>query len=64
MVFDVFSASHVSKYPCLNFILYIPPCATSPLFIYTKNGFKLEGANAFISPKWGGIQIYNHNRSV
>lgn len=57
-----FTASHVSKHPCLNFVLYIPPCSSSPLYIYTKKGFHLEEANAFISPKWGGIQIFNPDR--
>ncbi|KAK6618360.1 hypothetical protein RUM44_002812 [Polyplax serrata] len=55
-------ASHVSKYPCLNFILYVPPCRSSPIYIYTSKGHQVEGANAFISPKWGGIQVYNPDR--
>lgn len=57
-------ASHVSKHPCLNFVLFIPPCNLSPLHIYTSKGHRIQGADAFLSPRWGGIQIYNPDRYV
>ncbi|KAL0267997.1 UNVERIFIED_CONTAM: hypothetical protein PYX00_010100 [Menopon gallinae] len=55
-------ATHVSKHPCLNFILYIPPCHQSPLHIYNTKGQRVQGYDAYISPRWGGIQIYNPTR--
>lgn len=64
-------ASHVSRNPCLNFILYIPPCEAAPLHIYRRQGMRVKGGvDAFLSPRWGGIVIHNpsslicHNTSV
>lgn len=51
-------------YPCLNFVLYVTPCSLSPVIIYNKNKVPADAANAFISPKWGGIQIYNPEKLV
>ena len=45
-------ASHVSSNPSLNFLVYIPPKAASPLIID-------DSENAFMLPKWGGVVIYN-----
>lgn len=30
--------SHMSPRPCLNLVLYVPPCSSSPLHIYKKIG--------------------------
>ncbi|XP_060747355.1 GPI transamidase component PIG-S [Tachysurus vachellii] len=49
-----------SSYPVLNFLLYVPEAHHSPLFIrdYKK---KEVPSNAFHSPRWGGIMVYNVN---
>ncbi|KDR07999.1 GPI transamidase component PIG-S isoform X2 [Zootermopsis nevadensis] len=64
-------ASRVSRNPCLNFVVYIPPCEAAPLHIYTRQGVRVKGGvDAFLSPRWGGIVIHNpshmvcHNSSV
>lgn len=65
------TASHVSRNPCLNFVVYIPPCDAAPLHIYRRQGTRVKGGvDAFLSPRWGGIVIHNpshmvcHNTSV
>ncbi|KAK6176585.1 hypothetical protein SNE40_014841 [Patella caerulea] len=47
-----------SNNPELNFIVYIPTRDKSPLYIRDKNGNKVK-SNAFLSPRWGGVMIYN-----
>ncbi|KAJ9591063.1 hypothetical protein L9F63_027730, partial [Diploptera punctata] len=55
-------ASHVSKNPCLNFVVYVPPCNAAPLHIYRRQGIRVKGGvDAFLSPRWGGIVI---NKSI
>lgn len=53
--------SHISPRPCLNLVLYVPPCSSSPLNIYKKVGkeFIKSASNAMLSPNWGGIYIVN-----
>ncbi|XP_028824484.1 GPI transamidase component PIG-S-like isoform X2 [Denticeps clupeoides] len=47
-----------SSNPVLNFLLYVPDSLHSPLII--RNDQKQEVAsNAFHSPRWGGIMVYN-----
>ena len=65
------TASHVSRNPCLNFVVYVPPCEAAPLHIYRRQGVRVKGGvDAFLSPRWGGIVIHNpsslicHNTSV
>ncbi|KAK7794501.1 hypothetical protein R5R35_004719 [Gryllus longicercus] len=58
-------ASHVSQNPCLNFVVYVPPCSESPLYIYRQEGVILRGGvNAFLSPRWGGIIIHNPPQDI
>ncbi|PSN33756.1 GPI transamidase component PIG-S [Blattella germanica] len=53
-------ASHVSKNPCLNFVVYIPSCDAAALHIYRRQGIRVKGGvDAFLSPRWGGIVIHN-----
>ncbi|XP_059829698.1 GPI transamidase component PIG-S isoform X1 [Hypanus sabinus] len=47
-----------SSYPVLNFLLYVPEYSHSPLYIHDSSGSPVE-SNAFHSPRWGGILIYN-----
>ncbi|XP_030638005.1 GPI transamidase component PIG-S [Chanos chanos] len=49
-----------SSNPVLNFLLYIPDAHHSPLLIRDHNR-KMVPSNAFHSPRWGGIMIYNVN---
>ncbi|KAJ3162193.1 hypothetical protein HDU88_007116 [Geranomyces variabilis] len=51
-------ASVVTTAPPLNFILYIPSKAQSPLHVVKANG-DVHAANAFLMPRWGGIAIAN-----
>ncbi|NXD11610.1 PIGS transamidase, partial [Nothocercus nigrocapillus] len=51
-------SSAASLYPVLNFLLYVPERSHSPLYIQDKDG-ALVGTNAFHSPRWGGIMVYN-----
>ncbi|NXX98608.1 PIGS transamidase, partial [Centropus bengalensis] len=51
-------SSAASLYPVLNFLLYIPERSHSPLYIQDKDGAPVS-TNAFHSPRWGGIMIYN-----
>ncbi|XP_043860944.1 GPI transamidase component PIG-S [Dromiciops gliroides] len=47
-----------SLYPVINFLLYVPERAHSPLYIQDKDGARVA-TNAFHSPRWGGIMVYN-----
>ncbi|XP_049627707.1 GPI transamidase component PIG-S [Suncus etruscus] len=51
-------SSAASLYPVLNFLLYVPELAHSPLYIQDKDGTPVA-TNAFHSPRWGGIMVYN-----
>lgn len=51
-------SSAASLYPVLNFLLYVPERSHSPLYIQDKDGAPVT-TNAFHSPRWGGIMIYN-----
>ncbi|XP_077448910.1 GPI transamidase component PIG-S [Stigmatopora argus] len=50
-----------SSNPPLNFLLYVPDAQHSPLRILDPQK-RLVASNAFHSPHWGGIMIYNVNR--
>ncbi|XP_052443698.1 GPI transamidase component PIG-S [Carassius gibelio] len=49
-----------SSNPVLNFLLYVPDAHHSPLFI-RDHGKREVPSNAFHSPRWGGIMVYNVN---
>uniref|UniRef100_A0A3B3ZQL2 Uncharacterized protein n=1 Tax=Periophthalmus magnuspinnatus TaxID=409849 RepID=A0A3B3ZQL2_9GOBI len=49
-----------SSNPVLNFLLYVPDVNHSPLFIHNHNKQEVP-SNAFHSPRWGGIMVYNVN---
>ncbi|KAJ8386244.1 hypothetical protein AAFF_G00175640 [Aldrovandia affinis] len=49
-----------SSNPVLNFLLYVPDAHHSPLFIRDHNK-NMVATNAFHSPRWGGIMVYNVN---
>ncbi|XP_053313172.1 GPI transamidase component PIG-S [Spea bombifrons] len=51
-------SSAASLYPVLNFLLYVPEYFHSPLHIQDKDGSRVP-SNAFHSPRWGGIMVYN-----
>ncbi|XP_061461115.1 GPI transamidase component PIG-S [Rhineura floridana] len=51
-------SSAASLYPVLNFLLYVPERLHSPLYIQDKDGAPVP-TNAFHSPRWGGIMVYN-----
>ncbi|XP_059573312.1 GPI transamidase component PIG-S [Alligator mississippiensis] len=51
-------SSAASLFPVLNFLLYVPERAHSPLYIQDRDG-ALVRTNAFHSPRWGGIMVYN-----
>ncbi|XP_077336558.1 GPI-anchor transamidase component PIGS [Lithobates pipiens] len=53
-------SSAASLYPVLNFLLYVPEYFHSPLYIQDKDGKRVP-SNAFHSPRWGGIMVYNVN---
>ncbi|KAI8513114.1 hypothetical protein Bbelb_097530 [Branchiostoma belcheri] len=50
--------SHVSTYPSVHFLVYIPERGHSPLYIHSEEGMESE-TNAFFSPRWGGMKIVN-----
>jgi len=52
-----------STEPLLNFILFVPSLNESPLQIQASDG-SYSKWNAFISPQWGGIVIYNPPSSL
>ncbi|CAM5164352.1 unnamed protein product [Eretmochelys imbricata] len=56
-------SSATSLYPVLNFLLYVPERVHSPLYIQDKDGAAV-GTNAFHSPRWGGIMVYNIDHPV
>ncbi|XP_001507200.2 GPI transamidase component PIG-S [Ornithorhynchus anatinus] len=56
-------SSAASLYPVLNFLLYVPDRSHSPLYIQDKDGAPVA-TNAFHSPRWGGIMIYNVDLSA
>ncbi|XP_077361719.1 GPI transamidase component PIG-S isoform X2 [Festucalex cinctus] len=47
-----------SSNPVLNFLLYVPDAQHSPLHILDHRKQKVT-TNAFHSPRWGGIMVYN-----
>ncbi|XP_061905227.1 GPI transamidase component PIG-S [Entelurus aequoreus] len=47
-----------SSNPVLNFLLYVPDAQHSPLHILDRKKSKVA-SNAFHSPRWGGIMVYN-----
>ncbi|XP_066502099.1 GPI transamidase component PIG-S [Hoplias malabaricus] len=49
-----------SSNPVLNFLLYVPDAQHSPLFIRDHSKREIP-SNAFHSPRWGGIMVYNMN---
>nr|XP_009293904.1 GPI transamidase component PIG-S isoform X1 [Danio rerio] len=49
-----------SSNPVLNFLLYVPDAHHSPLFIRDHSRREVP-TNAFHSPRWGGIMVYNVN---
>lgn len=56
-------SSAASLYPVLNFLLYVPELAHAPLYIQDKDGAPVA-TNAFHSPRWGGIMVYNVDPKV
>lgn len=54
--------SHMSPRPTLNLVVYLAPCRM-PLYIYDEMRIKVE-SNAFLSPRWGGIQILNGGKEA
>lgn len=52
------AGSGVSEHPTIQLVLYIPPCQISPLFI-TSSRPTIQPSLAFLSPRWGGVQIVN-----
>ncbi|KAJ3401941.1 hypothetical protein HDU80_005556 [Chytriomyces hyalinus] len=53
-----FGGSVVSTAPPLNFVVYVPPHAQSPLYIMGHDQGFLK-TNSFLIPQWGGISIVN-----
>ncbi|XP_008330935.2 GPI transamidase component PIG-S isoform X1 [Cynoglossus semilaevis] len=49
-----------SSNPVLNFLLYVPDALHSPLHILDRKKQAVH-SNAFHSPRWGGIMVYNVN---
>ncbi|XP_068187509.1 GPI transamidase component PIG-S [Antennarius striatus] len=49
-----------SSNPVMNFLLYVPDAHHSPLHIHDYKKQKVD-TNAFHSPRWGGIMVYNVN---
>ncbi|XP_059206890.1 GPI transamidase component PIG-S [Centropristis striata] len=49
-----------SSNPVLNFLLYVPDAYHSPLYIHDHKKREVP-SNAFHSPRWGGIMVYNVN---
>ncbi|RVE63855.1 hypothetical protein OJAV_G00140540 [Oryzias javanicus] len=47
-----------SSNPVLNFLLYVPDAQHSPLYIRDHKKMEVP-SNAFHSPRWGGIMVYN-----
>jgi len=57
---EAYLGSHVSTNPNINFVVYIPTHDQSPLFIHDESG-QASSTNAFLSPRWGGLLVYNVN---
>ncbi|KAI0230825.1 GPI transamidase component PIG-S [Lamellibrachia satsuma] len=55
---EPYLSSHVSNNPSLNFIVYVPSRDQSPLHI-TDASDETSSSNAFLSPRWGGVLVYN-----
>ncbi|KAG5460283.1 MAG: phosphatidylinositol-glycan biosynthesis class S protein [Olpidium bornovanus] len=51
-------ASAVTSDPSLNFVLYVPSAANSPLVVVDSTD-KPVPSNAFLLPRWGGIVVDN-----
>lgn len=53
--------SAISNKPPIHLVVYVPPCTTSPLHIYNRNGDRTSKNNveSFLSSEWGGIIIAN-----
>ncbi|MED6277266.1 hypothetical protein CHARACLAT_011500 [Characodon lateralis] len=51
-----------SSNPVLNFLLYVPDSHHSPLYIQDHHKQEVP-SNAFHSPRWGGIMVYNVDSS-
>ena len=56
-------ASHVSSNPRMNFLVYAPTVAQSPLKIVDDSDAHLP-SNAFLIPRWGGVAIHNWDKSA
>lgn len=57
---EAYLGSHVSTNPNINFVVYVPTHDQSPLIIYDESG-EPSSTNAFLSPRWGGLLVYNVN---
>ncbi|KAK3912844.1 GPI transamidase component PIG-S [Frankliniella fusca] len=55
--------SGVSEHPTIQLVLYIPPCQISPLYI-TSSRQNVLPSTAFLSPRWGGVQIFNPSQNL
>lgn len=55
------TASHVSQFPSLNFLVYIPKNTESPLYIRPDPSNREEASltDNFLVPQWGGVILYN-----
>lgn len=53
-------ASHVSQFPSLNFLVYVPKRTESPLFIRQEEEEEERSyTDNFLVPQWGGVIICN-----
>lgn len=50
--------SHLSPRPCVNLVVYVSRCSTTPLYIYDKMGNRNQ-RNALLSSGWGAVSILN-----
>ena len=41
ILFCSFTGSHISLYPSLNFVVYVPSQSQTPLYMRTKDGERL-----------------------
>ncbi|XP_015118142.1 GPI transamidase component PIG-S isoform X2 [Diachasma alloeum] len=60
-------ASQVSLHPCINLVIYMVPCETAPLRIYTREGHRmrsLHNLEGFLSPRWGAVVISNPESEI
>ncbi|XP_033102241.1 GPI transamidase component PIG-S-like [Anneissia japonica] len=55
--------SHISTNPDLNFIVYLPTKSQSPLYVMDAHDNR-SLFNAFLSPRWGGVLVYNTPENV